>query len=192
MTEKRSVASDSETFLWLKGLVEALFTDLNIGSWEIVPEAYAWLETACSGSIKIGKRICGNIGLLNRSIRNAHRLTEPVAVMEISIDPLLRNLGATPSFTPYAVYPPVSRDIAILIHKTIKHTDILKVILDSAPKELETVELFDIFDGEGIRDDKKEHGLLSHVPFRPTKFDRRRGQRPSRGGQTRCAGSAEG
>ena len=62
-----------------------------------------------------------------------------------------------------AAYPSISRDAALIVEQNVKHEDILKIVEKVAPKELEKVELFDIFSGEGIGGAKKVWLIPSRI-----------------------------
>ena len=79
----------------------------------------------------------------------------PVAVLEVQLAPILAHVFAGRLFAPMAAYPSVSRDAAFVVDQGVRHADVLKIVDKVAPKDLEKVELFDIFAGEGISAGKK-------------------------------------
>ena len=95
------------------------------------------------------------MGLVKAEIRREWRITDPVAVLEVKSGPLMGHVFDGKSFTPIATYPSIARDMAMIVDEAIKHGDVLDVVRKVAPKELEKVELFDIFTGRGIASGKK-------------------------------------
>jgi phenylalanyl-tRNA synthetase beta chain len=57
---------------------------------------------------------------------------------------------APPSLKAIPVFPSVTRDLALVVDEGVKHEEIVGVIRQNACPELTTVDLFDIFRGEGI------------------------------------------
>jgi len=93
---------------------------------------------------------CGVFGLVREALRKEWRLVEPVAVLEMRLAPLLERVTTVPSTERLPVYPSVTRDIALRINNRLRHVDIVNAIWKIAPKELTTVELFDIFSSDEI------------------------------------------
>jgi phenylalanyl-tRNA synthetase beta chain len=56
-------------------------------------------------------------------------------------------------------YPEVRRDIAMLIDKGIQYSDIEKLVYSSGKKLLKKVDLFDVYEGEKIGNDKKSYAI---------------------------------
>ena len=52
-------------------------------------------------------------------------------------------------------YPGITRDAAVLVNKRISHSEIVEVIEKVAGPWLQSVNLFDYYEGEGIDDKKK-------------------------------------
>jgi phenylalanyl-tRNA synthetase beta chain len=77
-------------------------------------------------------------------------MSGPVAVLEARVEPLLARCFEIKGLAPLAAFPAVTRDAALIVDERVRHTDIEKIIQKVAPKELERVELFDIFRTEGI------------------------------------------
>ena len=82
-------------------------------------------------------------------------MTCQVGVLEVALDALLPSHDAPPAVEPVPVYPAVSRDVAMVVASEVTHQAVLDVIEKVAPKELESVRLFDIFTGEGIGSGRK-------------------------------------
>ncbi len=154
MDRHRPVTED-EMYLWLKGLWESLLQALGIREHAQQDAACKYLEAGRAVSLSVEGRAVGVMGLVTPEIRKQWRMHEPVAVLEVRIQPLLARVFEGKTFAPLAEYPSVVRDIAMVVDETVKHEDILAVVKKAAPKELEGVELFDIFSGEGIARGKK-------------------------------------
>jgi phenylalanyl-tRNA synthetase beta chain len=104
-----------------------------------------------------GERL-GFIGLLRRDLRQARRLSDPVAVGELTLNPLLVNVFQTPVYQAVPSYPSTSRDMAMVVDAGVTHGQIMQVIENNMPGELTGVRLFDIFQGDGVRQGHKSLG----------------------------------
>lgn len=140
----------SEMFLWTKGIWEALAESLRLGEVRGRPTARTWAEDNAALELSVGDEVVGVLGVVNAAIRAEWRLAEPVGVMEARLAPLLSRLFDVPAFKPAPAYPAIVRDVSLVLNEGITHERIMEVIRRVAPKELETVELFDIFRHESL------------------------------------------
>lgn len=153
--DRRKAVSAEEMFLWIKGLWENLAAALGIPDHDHEQVSVHCLEPGHAVNLLVDGKPVGVMGLLNKDLRREWRMTGPVAVLEVQLAPILAHVFKEKSFAPMAAFPSVSRDAAFVVEQGVKHEDILKIVKKVAPKELEKVELFDIFTGEGIGAGKK-------------------------------------
>lgn len=144
-----------EMFLWAKGIVEALLEGLRCGPASVRRVDIPCFEPGWGVAVDVAGAQVGILGLVRESIGAEWRITEPVAIVELSLEPLLRKVFGVPTAEKLSPYPAVSRDIAMLVDQSVTHAAILDVIAKAAPAELTRVELFDIFIGKGVADGKK-------------------------------------
>ena len=169
---KRTPAKAEEVFLWAKGIIEDLATDQRIGVITFVPQDHVYCEKGETVDIMLGDKRLGFLGLLRKDLRHRHRMAEPVAIAELSLEPLLKQVFVTPTYTPVAQYPAISRDMALVVDENIKNSDIQKIIQNAAPSELTGIDLFDIFVGEGMKQGKKSLAYsLTYRSFERTLTD---------------------
>jgi len=176
--EKRSAPAETDSFLWLKGILEALCRKLFIRVDErpagegqraglgqgaglafqelteanLPPALYdlGCFEKSRGMVITLDGTPCGVLGLVRGTLRREWRLVDPVAVLEMRLAPLLERVTTVPAAERLPVYPSVARDIALRVSNRIRHGDIVSAIWKVAPKELTNVELFDIFNSNEI------------------------------------------
>lgn len=147
---KRSVDM-SESFLWLKGIIEALFTAQHAGEMRLSPTELPFLQDGWTVSVRLSDENVGYAGLLEESLRRKWRFPTPVAIAELRLDPLLQNCFRIPEIKPISPFPAITRDLAIIVSESIRNEDVVRAIRACAPPELTEIELFDIFRGGGIR-----------------------------------------
>lgn len=76
-------------------------------------------------------------------------------VFEINLDKVIFNEKVKPLYSEISKYPMVTRDIALLIDKKDEFRNIENVVLSINNKLISKVELFDIYEGIGLPEDKK-------------------------------------
>ncbi len=153
--DRHRAVEPEDMFLWVKGLWEQLTAALGVKDAAMRPAPRPYLEDGRAAELVIGGESVGILGLLASRIRKEWRMSNPAAVLEVRVAPLISRVFLGKTFSAMAAYPSVVRDAAILVDRNVKHEDILQIVQKAAPKELERVELFDIFTGEGIGAGKK-------------------------------------
>lgn len=148
--DRRRSTEREEVFLWIKGIWESLAAIQNVASWQLQAAARPYFESGYGVEVLVDGEVIGVLGLVKPEIRREWRMTEPVAVLEVRVDPLLKNVFKAKVFSQVATYPAVTRDVAFICAQAVRHEDVLGVVRKVAPKELEKVDLFDIFSAEGI------------------------------------------
>ena len=164
--QKRQPTEPGEAFLWLKGLIDALVGALGLTGCEYRPADLPAYERGFAAEIWLGAERVGEIGLLHRRIRQEWRISDPLPLAELRAEPLLGARQDIARFTPLAPYPPVSRDMALILDKTVTHGQVLAQIRQRAPKELESIQLCDIFVGESIGEHRRS--LAYSLTYRST------------------------
>lgn len=164
MLDRRHPVNPDEMFLWMKGLLEALLDTQRIQDRRVEAADFPQFEPGLSVSVILEGQVRGRMGLVRSSIRREWRFAEPVAVAELAVEPLLAHMADIVTACSVAIYPAVTRDVALVADRSIRHEDIVGVIEKASPKELERIELFDIFEGEAIGRGKRS--LAYSLTFR--------------------------
>jgi phenylalanyl-tRNA synthetase beta chain len=155
LLEKRAPVSDEEMFVWMKGLVEKLLFAQNLASVSFKAGDRPEFEGGKALSVWVDGEPAGCMGLVNKTARNEWRLTGPVAAAELNLDILLKNAFPITKTEDLAPFPSMSRDIALILDRSVKHEDIVTLIEKANPKDLESFGLFDVYQGKGIEKGKK-------------------------------------
>jgi phenylalanyl-tRNA synthetase beta chain len=139
-------------FHLLKGLVERIFSPLGIDfSYEATdhPSFHPYQQA----KIRHQGSELGVIARLHPRLEKELDLPTTV-VFTIELDTLLE-WKKTINYRMVSRYPMVSRDLAIVIDRDIEANMILDLIEQTGKPALKTVEIFDVYQGKGIDDDKK-------------------------------------
>ncbi len=105
-------------------------------------------HTGKTAHVFAGERKIGYLLSLKPEIESAMDLPAPMYLFEIDMDVLIE--GGEASFGETRRYPPVYRDISILVRGGVYSSDILELIRSLADPLLESVWLFDVYSGQGI------------------------------------------
>jgi phenylalanyl-tRNA synthetase beta chain len=134
----------------LKGIVETFLEQFGLRgvTYNRASETNAlFLEQA---TVYLGKFELGRFGQLSPVIARQYDLREAVLLCELDFDTLLARRNSSKSFRALAAFPPIRRDIAMLLPETTTHDAVLQVVKQTKPANLESVEVFDIFRGKNV------------------------------------------
>lgn len=99
-------------------------------------------------------------GIVSKQLTHEFGIEQSVYYAEINWNRLAGKIGkGVISFTEITKYPAVSRDLALLIDKNITFAEIERVALASEKKLLKRVELFDVYEGSSLGENKKSYAV---------------------------------
>jgi phenylalanyl-tRNA synthetase beta chain len=151
--DSRRPVDAEESYLWIKGVWEQLSAARRFSGWSLRETSLSSCERACE-IVQDGK-VIGRLGLIRAGVRKEWRLNDPIAVLEVDVAPLLKNSGHSIQFAAIPAFPSVERDVALVADEALAHAEIEKTMRAAAPKELESIRLFDIFRGASIGPGRK-------------------------------------
>ena len=111
---------------------------------------YKALHPGQSSGIFLGDQCIGYLGKVHPGIAKKFDLPNDTFVFEVNVDDVLR--GSVPSFHPVSKFPVVTRDLALMTQKHIAVNDMLITIKEMGIKDLNSVDLFDVYSGSEIGD----------------------------------------
>lgn len=143
-------------FYTMKGFVESL-----LSIFDFVEEIHYELASDRKGmhpgrtaNVYIGTENIGYLGQLHPELARANDL-EDSFIFELSLDKMIRGEKIARKYQKINPYPSSSRDIALLVDRSISHAKIEEVIREEAGEYLTDIHLFDLYEGENIAEDKK-------------------------------------
>jgi phenylalanyl-tRNA synthetase beta chain len=140
---RRAQLGEEEAALWMKGAVEKLLSALHAGKVEFAATEHP--SFAASLEVKLNGRRIGILGAINAARRHPFRLTTQMALCELELKPLLKNVNQTGRVCAVPQFPGVTRDVSIKVRKGVTDAEIVDVIRKNGGKNLVSVELFDVF-----------------------------------------------
>jgi phenylalanyl-tRNA synthetase beta chain len=101
-----------------------------------------------------------DVGMLNKKVLDDFEIEVPVFYANINWDNLIKLAAEVKiGFTELPKFPSVRRDLALLIDKSVKFSEIEEIAFKSESKLLKSVNLFDIYEGKGIEKGKKSYAV---------------------------------
>ncbi|MDO5457031.1 MAG: phenylalanine--tRNA ligase subunit beta [Atopococcus tabaci] len=143
-------------FFTLKGILEGLLESYNLA--EEVEFRPLTVKKGMHPGRTAGMHLHGHefgfIGQIHPKLANSLDL-EDVYVFEFDLQLIHDAEKASRVVEDIPKYPGITRDAAVLVNKRISHSEIVEVIEKVAGPWLQSVNLFDYYEGEGIDDKKK-------------------------------------
>ena len=105
-------------------------------------------------------KVMVEFGIVAKAITAQFNLEQEVYYAEINWSMMMKHLQKGPvSFKEISKFPTVSRDLALLIDKSVEFGQIEQIAYASDKKFLKKVELFDVYEGEKLPDGKKSYAV---------------------------------
>ncbi|MDE6760949.1 MAG: phenylalanine--tRNA ligase subunit beta [Lachnospiraceae bacterium] len=144
-------------FFTLKGAVEEIFEKLGIaGQVEFEPGSdIPYLHPGRQAKMVKGKLEIGLIGQIHPEVGDNYNMKAEAYVAVLNMDVLTMLAGFDRKYEGIAKYPASTRDLSMVMDKSLFVGQIEHVIAKNAGKILESVELFDVYEGEQVGEGKK-------------------------------------
>lgn len=138
-------------FFDLKGPLETLLEKLRCRNVKFQRADTPCLHPARAASVLVENEPVGYIGELNSQVLEAFDLSKKVIVFEIDFDKVSRLSQKKPArFQPLPKFPPITRDIALVLNKSVQAAHVADTIRAIAPPILKQIQLFDTYTGEQV------------------------------------------
>jgi len=148
-TLKNWYENDREVdFYDIKGIVEALLEEIKISDYSFQDCKNQLLIKDQALSITSGGKICGSFGLINQEVCKCN-----VFGLEFGLKKLM-NSKKEKRFMKSSVFPPLKRDISIIIEENKPFKEI-QTLLDHSTKQKARIKLIDVYHANKIGKNKK-------------------------------------
>ncbi|QGU94969.1 phenylalanine--tRNA ligase subunit beta [Clostridium bovifaecis] len=143
-------------YLDLKGVVENIIDVLGVEKVKFQRESEnPSFHPGKTAALYIKKEYVGAVGEIHPDVAEKYGVEERCYIAELNLDILYRNATMEKRYTPLPKFPAVTRDIAILVDENILVQEIEDAIKNQGGKLLESVKLFDIYQGKQIPQGQK-------------------------------------
>jgi phenylalanyl-tRNA synthetase beta chain len=138
-------------FFDLKGIVEALLTDLHVANMAYRPIKAPALHPGRAAELVVGERMIGQFGELHPKVAEAFNLGGRAVLMgEIDLEALRSMLPARHLYQPVPRFPAALRDLAVMVEESMPAERVASEIRAAGGALLRDVRLFDLYRGENI------------------------------------------
>lgn len=142
-------------FYVLKGILEGLFEQLGLESRTSFLQARVeGMHPGRTATIILDNKEIGFIGQVHPNVQKELDLTDTF-VFELSLVDVLNANVEEIHYQPIPKYPSMTRDIALVVDKTVAAGDMKQVIVEAGGKLLRDVSIFDLYEGERMEPGKK-------------------------------------
>jgi phenylalanyl-tRNA synthetase beta chain len=149
----------------LKGEAKALLGKISLDNPRYIPYSNSTALSERSISIEIKGENVGTIGSVSTGLLGRYDIDTEVHYFDLSLDAMRKVWNRMPAFRPYARFPVVRRDIAVIVDESVPVGGIEEIIRDAAGRILGDVTLFDVFRGDQAGAGKKSCAFsLEFVP----------------------------
>ena len=152
------------SFYDLKGVVQDLVREFK-GPYVFENCKIDFLHPGMSSLIKINNKIIGFMGSLHPKYLDRLGLSEDIYIFSIEMNGLQKNVSS--SYKEFSKFPSSSRDLSFIVNKSIASSSIENVIKSAAGKFFKDIEIFDVYEGKGIEEEKKS--IAISVSWQSTK-----------------------
>ena len=145
---------EGEDFFTLKGLVEETFAAFGVTP-EYERAAEPYLHPGRQAAAKVDGQALAVFGELHPDTAERYGIGARAYVAEVHLEALYAAKQPIPHYQPLPRFPAVERDLALLCDEEMPVAEIEKTIRGHAGRYLESVTLFDVYQGAQIEAGKK-------------------------------------
>ena len=148
--------NEAVDFFDAKGIVETVLDVLDIGgiSWSTEnPESYYHPGKSCR--ILVGRECIGSVGELHPLVQKNFEIEKPVYCFELDFEKLVKRSRTKKTIIAPSRFPDSTRDIALLVPEELAAGKIVECINSVKAKEIEHVQIFDVYRGKGVAEGHK-------------------------------------
>lgn len=141
-------------YFYLKGIIEALFRVFRINLM-LERENECFYHPGKSARIILGKNVLGRFGEIHPYVLKNYGIGTELFIGEINLDKLFEIYKFEKKYKQIPKYPSIVFDLSIVVDENIMSQDIEEIIKLKSGNILEEYEIFDVYRGEQIPDNKK-------------------------------------
>ena len=105
-------------------------------------------------------KVLVEMGILNLKLKKAFDIEQDVFYADVHWDNLMKAIKKVSlTYTDISKYPSVSRDLALLVDKSVEFEQIEMIACQTEKKLLKSVVLFDVYEGKNLPEGKKSYAV---------------------------------
>ena len=144
-------------FFDMKGVCEEFFEKAGMKKkvYYTPDSGKPWLHPGRQANIIYEGSVVGYLGEVHPLVADAYGIGEKTYIAVIDILDILKYAGFDHKYTGIAKYPAVTRDLSMVVPKSVLAGDIEKMLEQRGGKILESYQLFDVYEGSQIKEGYK-------------------------------------
>ena len=137
-------------FYDVKGVVDGLLAKLGLTQYDIQPSSESYYHPGVSAHYTVNGVTIVNYGELHPQVVKNFDLSGKVYMFEIDLEAVLSIIVPPFRYQSFSKFPGTSRDLAIVAPVSVTSGDIVALIKEHGGEYLESVSIFDVYEGEHI------------------------------------------
>ena len=137
-------------FYDVKGVVDGLLAKLGLTQYDIQPSSESYYHPGVSAHYTVNGVTIANYGELHPQVVKNFDLSGKVYMFEIDLEAVLSIIVPPFRYQSFSKFPGTSRDLAIVAPVSVTSGDIVALIKEYGGEYLESVSIFDVYEGEYI------------------------------------------
>ena len=137
-------------FYDVKGVVDGLLAKLGLTQYDIQPSSESYYHPGVSAHYTVNGVTIANYGELHPQVVKNFDLSGKVYMFEIDLEAVLSITVPPFRYQSFSKFPGTSRDLAIVAPVSVTSGDIVALIKEHGGEYLESVSIFDVYEGEHI------------------------------------------
>ena len=137
-------------FYDVKGVVDGLLAKLGLTQYNIQPSSESYYHPGVSAHYTVNCVTIANYGELHPQVVKNFDLSGKVYMFEIDLEAVLSITVPPFRYQSFSKFPGTSRDLAIVAPVSVTSGDIVALIKEHGGEYLESVSIFDVYEGEHI------------------------------------------
>ena len=154
-------ADEDSSVYELKAYLNNILVRLGISTNALMLEEVT--DEIFSKSITItqrGGKLLAQYGIVSKKQTSKFNIDQPVYYADINWSRLIRlALKRSVTYTELSKYPAVSRDLALLLDKSVTFAQVKEIACQTEKKLLKNVTLFDVYEGKNLPEGKKSYAV---------------------------------
>lgn len=151
-------------FYTLKNIVTNLFLKLNLSTKERTIEHDGFEKSI---GLYLNKKRLALIGLISKELNKEFDINQEVFYASLDIDEILNSMSNNfKKYKPISKFQPVKKDMSFIIDENVDYSEIKDELLKTQIKNLTDIDLFDVYEGDKIGDNKKSYAMTFTISNR--------------------------
>lgn len=147
-------------FYYTKGLVEGVLLKLGLKRNEVGISETSSVNYSQAMNYSINGEVIATVAEVSKKLLSKFDIKQQVYMANVNWFAVLKHIPQKDiQYKAVSKYPSVRRDLALVVDSSVNFIDLKKTAMDAERKMLQTVGIFDVYEGENIPEGKKSYAL---------------------------------